>query len=748
MAASGINVKMGVSGVSQFKNNMNQAKQAVKTLDSQLALSEKQFKASGDAESYMSEKAELLKAKLEQQKTILSNAEKALQSMADKGVDKASKSYQDMYRQMLAAKGSLIDTQSEMDSLTASCDEASNGISEINSQLSNIGQQVSFETVTKNIDSITSGIEKAAKKALQLGKNIVRGSMDAAAYADDIVTRASKYGKDYDAELVQQMDNVAAYIDTDTDTIINAQKRLRKAMGAEDNKDTMGAFAALGIDPNNTDWQDAFWIAGEALRNLGSDIEREEYATRLFGRSWDELNPLFETGRQKYEQMLSEQTVLTNAQVDALAKEDDAMKKMQQQIDLLKNQFWAGLAPAITDATNALSGLIEEFNKYLQTDEGQEMLERMGQAVSGLFNDISKIEPQKVISGFSGVFNSITEGFKWIYENKQGIITTLEGIAIGWGALKLTGGALKMLELISGIKGLTSVSAAAAGAAAGSSWGSAFAAAVAKAAPWLVGLYTLLNPSATSDATGNNTLTDKDGNLTKEAKESGYTKGENGEVVPGELWSNEKDSTITETKAKTVDLTVEHMGKVLGGAIENTKNSIIEGAGGFYNSFTEGFSENLKNFDKDLRENFISGTMISLGTNSILYWNDINKAMLEAEKAAEEMAAREQAELDEIAARQKSVPTESWEYGDDWSIDEILADMARTAGSDSEATRQANSELNAATTNLNGLPAVIEGAIVSGMSGIKVYIDGYTAGQALGPYLNPGYGGMVMKMTK
>ena len=42
--ASGVNVKMGVSGVAQFKQSMNQAKQAVKTLDAQLALNEKQFK--------------------------------------------------------------------------------------------------------------------------------------------------------------------------------------------------------------------------------------------------------------------------------------------------------------------------------------------------------------------------------------------------------------------------------------------------------------------------------------------------------------------------------------------------------------------------------------------------------------------------------------------------------------------------------------------------------------------------------
>ncbi len=551
--ASGATVKLGVEGISQFKTNMNQAKQAVKTLDSQLALTEKQFKASGDAESYMSEKAELLKAKLEQQKKMLENAEKALQDMADKGVDKASKSYQDMYRQMLAAKGGLIDTQSEMDGLTASCDEAASGVSEMNSQLKSIGTQVSFETVTQGIDNLTSGMEKAAKKAIHLGKAIIRGSMDSAAYADDILTRAAKYGKGYDAELVQKMDNVAAYIDTDTDTIINAQKRLRKAMGDEGNADTMGAFAALGIDPTNTDWEDAFWMAGEALKGLESDIEREEYATRLFGRSWDELNPLFDAGRKKYEQMLSEQTVLTNAQVEALGKEDDAMKKMQQQIDLLKNQFWAGLAPAITDATNALSGLLEEFNKYLQTDEGQEMLTQMGEAVSGLFEDLSKIDPQEVISGFSGVFQSITDGFKWIYDNKQGIITALEGIVIGWGALKLTGGALKLLDLVSGIKGLTlsSSSAAAAGASVGTSWGAAFGSAVMKASPFLAFLYTLLNPADTHDDLGNGDIFDANGNLTEEAKAYGYTLNDKGELVMGEVPDKYKDVP----EHTTIDLT-------------------------------------------------------------------------------------------------------------------------------------------------------------------------------------------------
>ena len=77
----------------------------------------------------------------------------------------------------------------------------------------------------------------------------------------------------------------------------------------------------------------------------------------------------------------------------------------------------------------------------------------------------------------------------------------MEAIVAGWGALKLTGGVLTLAKLIDGIKGLT-MTGAADGAAAGAAWGGEFASAVLKAAPWLVGLYTMLNPAET----GNNDL--------------------------------------------------------------------------------------------------------------------------------------------------------------------------------------------------------------------------------------------------
>ena len=54
------------------------------------------------------------------------------------------------------------------------------------------------------------------------------------------------------------------------------------------------------------------------------------------------------------------------------------------------------------------------------------------------------------------MFESIISGLEWIINNKDTVIGALKAIILGWGALKLTGGALDMLKLVQGLQGLTS----------------------------------------------------------------------------------------------------------------------------------------------------------------------------------------------------------------------------------------------------------------------------------------------------
>ena len=453
--ASGVNVKMGVTGVAQFKQNMNQAKQSVKTLDAQLALTEKQFKASGDAQSYMTEKSELLKAKLEAQKKAIDNAEKALADMAKNGVDRSSKAYQDLYRDMLTAKSGMLDTTMAIEGIETASDNSSAALEDMSTELNNIGTQVSFETVTKGLTSITDGLQAAAKKAWELGKAIFTASLDSAAWADNVQTAADEAGMT--TKRYQQMTAAAYKAETSVENILASQQKLAQA--TEKDNDAMDAiFARLGVTTKRygevRNLEDLFWETGEALMKINNEADRADMGKKLFG-NWRELVPLFTMGRKEYEKLVAAQSYVDDEHIKNLTELDDSYQQLQHEIEVLKNDFFAELAPSIRVVTDSLSGLVKRFNEFLQTDKGKEMMQSLGDNIEKIFSSITNFDPEGAVKTVGDVMGAIETGFQWIADNWEGVATVLKAIAAGWAAIKLATAGLKVAELVSGLKGLT-----------------------------------------------------------------------------------------------------------------------------------------------------------------------------------------------------------------------------------------------------------------------------------------------------
>ena len=428
MAQANASVKMSVTGVAQFKQSINTAKQQIKTMDADLALLEKQFKQSGDAETYMQSKTELLKAKMEEQKIVLQQAEDALQKLKDNGVSPASKAFQEMQREIITAKGNLIDTENQLNGVAEAGDKAGDGVSEANAQLKRIGDGVNFQQVTTGIGNITDGLEKAAKKALDLGKKIINTMVSAGSWADDLHQRAQYFGLT-DEEL-QRMEKTATLIDTPVEAIINAKKKLKKARAGE-SKNDMGAWAALGINPADAkDADDLFWRTGQALMKLGDEYKQEAYAQELFGRSWNELIPLFEAGRKKYEETNKSWKVVSQENIDKLGEMDDEYQKLMADWETFKYEALAQFAEPMRTAFEAARDALGHFMEYLKSEEGQQLI-------------------NNVVSGMK-------EAIEWISKPEyiQTAIDCLKLIIAGWGGLKLVGGGLQVLNLINGAKGL------------------------------------------------------------------------------------------------------------------------------------------------------------------------------------------------------------------------------------------------------------------------------------------------------
>ena len=453
--ATGVNVKMGVSGVAQFKQGMKESQAAVKNLDQQLKLNEQQLKLNGDAEVYLQNKTKLLEEQIAKQKEVCKNAQNALEAMRKNGVAETSAEFQRMQTQMYKASTDLMEMQTQLQNVGEAGDTAANGVSEMNSQIDRVAKNSSWDNITSGVDKITGAMKAAAETAARMGRAIIQATLEGGQWADELATTATQW--EMTPEQVYRMRQTANIIDTDAETIYAARKKLVTAMGKDGNKETMGAFAALGIsDLSGTDEniENVFWSAGEALMKFDDEVAKNEYAMKLFGKSWDQLIPIFTAGRDEYNAMMESWTWIGDEQFESLTKLDDASQKMNTEFEALKLQFESTMADVMTPVMETLTGLMKEFNEYLQSEDGQRMLDSLGQAVSSLFSELGKIDPEQVVSGLVDVFNKITAGFEWIIKNKQGVFDALKYIAGGFALMKIAGLAANIGKIVSGLGGL------------------------------------------------------------------------------------------------------------------------------------------------------------------------------------------------------------------------------------------------------------------------------------------------------
>ena len=448
--ASNVNVKMGVSGVSQFKSAMKDSQAAVRTLDAELKKNEQQYRLTGDAETYMQQKSDLLKQQIEQQREVVRQAEQALEAMRKNGVDPTSRAFQDMQRNLAQAQGSLMGMQADLNNVGTAAGAAQSEAGGMATTLREMNRNIKFDTLNKGIEGITGKLKSAAAAAWSFGQKMLAATLGAGAWADELSTEAAKY--EVTPEELQRMRYTAKMIDTDVDAIIDARNRFKKNKATE-SKEFMGIFADEdvfrgGYDIRAKNWEDAFWDTGEAILAMADAEEQEAYAQRAFGRGWHELIPLFSAGREEYEKMNASWHVVSDDNLKKLTDMDDEVQKMSSHWETLQNTFLATLASTLTPLLEKLNSFLEEFNKYLESEEGQRKMEEFGNALSGLFEGLLELDPGEVMDAIKDAIDGIVNAFKWIDEHKGEIVQALKVIGEAFIGMKLLSFATNLAQIV------------------------------------------------------------------------------------------------------------------------------------------------------------------------------------------------------------------------------------------------------------------------------------------------------------
>ena len=439
-----VNLKLGVE-LGDFQQNINTAKAQIKEFDAALKQAESRFKATGDAESAMATKTSQLTAKLQAQKKMVDEYRAALQKADENGVSKLNAEYIKLQTQMLNAEAAMYDTQTALNSLTMSEKEAAQGADTLTKSVNGIGKKISLDQVIGGIDKITGGLENAARKAVDLGQKLWDMIMDSAQRADDQATMAEMYNIPLQ-KYKQMLALEANGLDTTTDAILSSQKKLNSNIG-KGSTETLNTLRELGLLYESgkgvetfvtQDTVEMFWLAGQAMLKMGEGFDKESKSMSLFGKGWNELVPLFKTYKslEEYEAALGEVNITSTETTTNLAELNDKVGELQNTWTTLKDEIIGQVAPGLTDAAGALNSVLSTVLEYLQKEEGQEMLKKLGESVAGLFDDLSKVNPEDVVSNFVTVFDKLTSGLEYLADNWESIVEGIKAIGVAFGLLK------------------------------------------------------------------------------------------------------------------------------------------------------------------------------------------------------------------------------------------------------------------------------------------------------------------------
>ena len=462
-----VNLKMGVD-IGNFTAGIRQGQQILKGLNAEMKASEAEFKATGDAEKKLSTQTKTLNSQLNVQKGIADQAKKALKAMTDAGIDPADEAYQKLYVQLLNAEAGANEAAAALKQLGGDTAEAADGADKLGTSLSGISKKMSLDQVISGIDRITSGLESAASKAINLGEELFSIIMNSAQWADDTETAARMYG--ISVERYEQMQKlVKGGLDTSLEDMLKSQQKFNKNIG-EGSDEFNNMLIQLGLAKQifggksdepmiqlvTDDQLDLFFRAGQAIMAIDDAYEQEAASQKLFGKGWRELISLFTDYKsvEEYNAALQQQNVVSEELVQNGVELSDSVGELVGNWETLRDTVLLSLAPGLTEVANSLNDLLKSVLEYLQTEEGQQMLEELSQAVTDLFSGLKDVSAQDIVNGFKQAFDTVLDVLDWIVKNKDTLIGAVEGIFGVWATLEVSSGVLTILKVIDGLKSL------------------------------------------------------------------------------------------------------------------------------------------------------------------------------------------------------------------------------------------------------------------------------------------------------
>lgn len=281
----------------EFRGDTTQLDKALRSIDKETSTIDSELKKVNNGLKFnptsvelWRQKQTLLTQKVKETSERLNVLKNAQKQMDAKGVDKNSKEYRNLQREIITTESKLKNFKGQLQAVgNVKLRVASEQLKQIGSKATAAGN--AMRGISRAAGVVAAGIGALAVKS--------------AKWADDLNTMSKQYR--LSTKQLQLYSAAANLVDVDVNTIAKSHVKLTKSMKAasDGSKNQADAFKALGIDVTdaNGDLRDSDEVWQETIKALGSmenETERDALAMRIMGGAARELNPLIEDGGETY----------------------------------------------------------------------------------------------------------------------------------------------------------------------------------------------------------------------------------------------------------------------------------------------------------------------------------------------------------------------------------------------------------------------------------------------------------------
>lgn len=435
-----------LTGESEYRSALKKITQQLKEVSSEAKAVTTQYTAQDKSEKALNDQTKALNKQLETQNDrikLMKDRYDELSKSEGVSADELSK----LRTQINNAQADANKTERQIKELSKTTDEAGGKFSGLGEKLGSFAKAAGVALAAVGTAAVAAG-----KKLFDMAKET--------ADAGDVIDKNSqKVG--LSAESYQKWDYAMKVAGTEMSSCTTGLKTLTNTFD-DANNGSQGAiekFERLGLSMDeikDLSREDLFGKVVESLQGVTSETEKAAIANDLFGKSGQDLIPLFNMTNDELQGLMQEAEdygmVMSNEAVKASADFKDSLTLLSGTVDGLKNQMVAELLPGLTDITSGFAGLLAGV-------EGAD--EEIQRGVESLAEAINDVLP-KVVSIISDVLQAILKQAPDIFKNlAQSLLNSLpeiipvisEAVAgIGKAVIQLIPEILKALpELIGGI---------------------------------------------------------------------------------------------------------------------------------------------------------------------------------------------------------------------------------------------------------------------------------------------------------